>query len=142
MSEAMPPSDEPIADAIAAEDELTADELAAAAGLPAAAVAELERYGLIKGQPGPGGRYFDAAALEVAKLAAAFARFGVEARHLRMWKGAADREADFYEQVVTPLRSQRSKKARRQASETVVELADLGARLHVALVAGTLKRLT
>jgi len=27
MSEAMPPSDEPIADAIAAEDELTADEL-------------------------------------------------------------------------------------------------------------------
>ena len=124
------------------EVELTADELAAASGLPAAAVAELERYGLIKGQPGPGGRYYDAAALDVAKLAAAFGHFGVEARHLRMWKGAADREADFYEQVVTPLRSQRSNKARRQASETVSELAGLGARLHAALVDGAMKHLT
>ena len=124
------------------EVELTADELAAAAGLPAPAVAELERYGLIKGQPGPGGRYFDAAALEVAKLAAGFARFGVEARHLRMWKTAADREADFYEQVVTPLRSQRSNKARRQAGETVTELAGLGARLHAVLVDGAMKHLT
>jgi len=122
--------------------ELTADELGIVAGLPALAVAELERYGLIKGQPSPGGRYYDAAALEIATLASAFARYGVEPRHLRMWKTAATREADFYEQVVTPLRSQRSNKTRRQASETVVELADLGARLHVALVAGTLKRLT
>ena len=124
------------------EIELTADELAAAAGLPVPAVAELERYGLVKGQPGPGGRYYDDAALEVAHLAAAFARFGVEARHLKMWKTAADREADFYEQVVTPLRSQRSNKARRQAGDTVTELADLGARLHAALVAGAMKRLT
>jgi len=124
------------------EVELTADELGIVAGLPPPAVAELERYGLIKGQPGPGGRYYDAAALEIANLAAEFVRFGVEARHLRMWKTAADREADFYEQVVTPLRSQRSNKARRQAGDNVKELADLGARLHVALVAGTLKRLT
>jgi len=122
--------------------ELTAEELGIVAGLPPSAVAELERYGLIKGQPSPGGRYYDAAALEIANLASAFARFGVEPRHLRMWKSAAEREADFYEQVVTPLRSQRSNKARRQASETLVELANLGARLHVALVAGTLKRLS
>ena len=124
------------------EIELTADELAAASGLPTSSVAELERYGLVKGQPGPGGRYYDAAALDVARLAAAFAAFGVEARHLKMWKTAADREADFYEQVVTPIRSQRSNKARRQAGDTVTELAELGARLHAALVAGALKRLT
>jgi DNA-binding transcriptional MerR regulator len=123
------------------EVELTADELAAASGLPAAAVSELERYGLVKGQRGPGGRYYDAAALEVATLAAAFAEFGVEARHLKMWKTAADREADFYEQVVTPLRSQRSNKARRQAGDTLAELAELGARLHAALVAGAMKGL-
>ena len=123
------------------EVELTADELAAASGLPTTAVAELERYGLVRGQRGPGGRYYDQEALEVATLAAAFARFGVEARHLKMWKTAADREADFYEQVVTPIRSQRSNKARRQAGDTVTELADLGARLHAALVAGAMQRL-
>lgn len=121
------------------EVELTADELAQVSGVAHQSVVDLERYGLIKGRPAPGGRYYDAAALEVANLAAAFARFGVEARHLRMWKTAADREADFYEQVVTPLRSQRSNKARRKAGETVEELAGLGARLHAALVAGTMK---
>ena len=124
------------------EIEMTADELAAASGLPVASVAELERYGLVASQRGPGGRYYDASALEVAMLAAAFAEFGVEARHLKMWKTAADREADFYEQVVTPIRSQRSTKARRQAGDTVTELAALGARLHAALVAGAMKRLT
>jgi DNA-binding transcriptional MerR regulator len=123
------------------EIELTVDELATASGLPPLAVAELERYGLVKGKPGPGGRYYDASALDVANLAAAFARFGVEARHLKMWKTAADREADFYEQVVTPIRSQRSNKARRQAGDTVAELSDLGARLHAALVADAMKRL-
>ncbi len=121
------------------EVELTADELAQVSGVAPQSVADLERYGLIKSRPAPGGQYYDAAALEVANLAAEFARFGVEARHLRMWKTAADREADFYEQVVTPLRSQRSNKARRKASETVEELAGLGARLHAALVAGTMK---
>jgi DNA-binding transcriptional MerR regulator len=130
------------AEAVDEEIEMTAEELATASGLPVMAVAELERYGLVKGQPGPGGSYYDAAALEVALLAAAFARFGVEARHLKMWKTAADREADFYEQVVTPIRSQRSNKARRQAGDTVTELAGLGARLHAALVAGAMKRLT
>ncbi len=124
------------------EVELTAGELAQVSGLAPQAVAELERYGLIRGRPAPGGRYYDAAALEVANLAAEFSRFGVEARHLRMWKTAADREADFYEQVVTPLRSQRGNKARRQAGETVEELAGLGARLHAALVAGTMKDLS
>ncbi len=59
-----------------------------------------------------------------------------------MWKTTADREADFYEQVVTPLRSQRSTKARRQAGSAVSELAGLGTRLHAALVAGAMKRLS
>jgi len=130
-----------MADMVDDEIELSADELAAASGLASTAVAELERYGLVKGLPGPGGRYYDKAALEVATLAAAFARFGVEARHLKMWRAAADREADVYEQVVTPIRSQRSAKSRRQAGETLTELADLGARLHAALVAGAMKRL-
>lgn len=122
--------------------ELAVDELAAACGLTISAVAELERYGLIESQRSPTGRYYDAAALEVARLAAAFAEFGVEARHLKMWKTGADREAGVYQQVVTPLRAQRGPKARHQAVDTIAELAVLGARLHSALVAEAMKRLT
>lgn len=123
------------------EIELTAAELAAACGLTAQAVAELERYGLVEGKRGPAGHYYGAAALEVGRLAAAFAEFGVEARHLKMWKTAAEREAGFYEQVVVPLRSQRGSQARRQALDTVTELAELGTRLHAALVAEAMRRL-
>jgi len=123
------------------EVELSADELAKASGLSAAAIGEMERYGLLKGAPGPGGRFFDSDALEVAKVAASFATFGVEPRHLKMWRNAADREAELFEQVVSPMRSQRGSKARRQAADAVTELADLGARLHSTLVTMATRRL-
>src|SRR5205085_1412864 len=72
--------------------------------------------------------------LEVAQLAAAFGRFGVEARHLKIWKQVADRETAFFEQVVTPLLKQRNPQARRKAGEALAELGALAGRLHDALL--------
>ena len=56
--------------------------------------------------------YYDEEAVVVAKLAAGFLRFGVEARHLRMYRTAAEREAGFFEQVVMPMLKQRNPQAR------------------------------
>ena len=57
-------------------------------------VDELQQFGLISARTVVGGtQYFDATALAVARAAAGFARHGVEARHLRAWRNAADREA-------------------------------------------------
>ena len=119
--------------------ELTAEELAEAVGLTLAELADLEKYGLVASRRSSGGQYFDEVALVVAQLAARFARFGVEPRHLRIWRTAAEREAGFFEQVVTPLLKQRNPQARRQAAENLRELATLGNRLHAALVRAELK---
>ncbi len=120
--------------------ERSASELGRECGLTLAEVGELERFGLLHGSNGPGGRYYGEADLEIARLAARLAHFGVEARHLRLWKSAADREADLFEQIVGPLRRQRDGQTRRQAEQTLEELARLGDDLHAALVIATISR--
>src|SRR5205085_2113182 len=81
---------------------VTLDELCSASGLPADKIAELERFGFLAGRPVAGVVYYDEEAMVVANLAARFLRFGIEARHLRPYKNAAEREAGLFEQIVTP----------------------------------------
>ena len=121
---------------------LTIAELAHATGLDVAAIQELERYGLLAGRPVAGQVYYDEEALVVARLAAGFARHGVEARHLRMYKTAAEREAGFYEQVVLPLVKQRNPTARRQAVGTLEDLSQLGEGLRAAFLRAALRDYT
>jgi hypothetical protein len=78
----------------------------------------------------------------VANLAAGFARFGIEARHLRQYKNAAEREAGLFEQVVTPLLKQRNPQARAQAVEALEDLCQLGQRLRAAMLRQAVKGLT
>ncbi|MDQ1712776.1 MAG: hypothetical protein QOE45_2226 [Frankiaceae bacterium] len=116
---------------------LTRDELATAAGLTLEQLEQLEQYGLVA--PRPGGSYYDGDALIVAKTVAEMSRFGIESRHLRPFRSAADREIGLFEQVVAPLVRQRNPEARARADETVRELAALSIRLHSALVRAGLK---
>jgi DNA-binding transcriptional MerR regulator len=118
---------------------LTRVELAASAGLPDKIITELERYGLITGRPMGRDTLYDEDALVVARLAAGFFRYGVEARHLRMYKVAAEREASFFEQVVLPLVKQRNPAARRQAVDNLAELAALGEGLRGAMLRNALR---
>jgi DNA-binding transcriptional MerR regulator len=119
---------------------LTLDELCGATELAAADIAELEKFGLLAGRPVAGVVYYDEDALLVARLAAQFRRFGVQARHLRMYRTAAEREAGFAEQVVLPLLKQRNPEARRQAVETLEELARLGQNLRGAMLRQLLRQ--
>jgi DNA-binding transcriptional MerR regulator len=113
---------------------LSIDELAAASGLDATVLVELQGYGLLHSMTVAGVEYFDEQALAVATLAAQFSRFGVEPRHLRLYKNAADREAGFVEQIVLPLVRQRNPEARARANEQVDELTRLGQQLRGALL--------
>jgi DNA-binding transcriptional MerR regulator len=118
---------------------LTREELLSASGLSEHQLGELERFGLLESRSVTGTESFDGDALVVARLAATFAGHGVEARHLRMYKMAADREAGFYEQVVMPMAKQRNPAVRRQARETLVELARLGESMRNALLRASLR---
>jgi DNA-binding transcriptional MerR regulator len=121
---------------------MTLDELAAASGLSLAEVTELERFGLVSGRRVAGTIYYDADCLEIASVAATFRGFGVEARHLRMYKTAVEREAGFFEQVVTPMLKQRNPQARRQAIETLLQLSRLGNQLRAAALRQALREYT
>jgi DNA-binding transcriptional MerR regulator len=118
---------------------LTVEELAAATGLSGDAIAELTKYGLLAGRQVGSAVLYDDEALVVARLAAAFERHGVEARHLRMYKMSADREAGFLEQLASPMVRQRDAGARRQAFELVGELCSLGDQMRASLLRRSLR---
>jgi DNA-binding transcriptional MerR regulator len=117
----------------------TLTELADASGLTVADLEELARYGLLLGHSVAGDTFYDGDALIVARTAAGFVRFGIEARHLRMYKVAAEREAGFMEQVIMPLLKQRNPTARQQAADTLGDLAGLGEQLRSALLRSALR---
>ncbi len=120
---------------------LGADELAAASGLPADQVRDLEKFGLIEhyqDADATGENIYDECALVVAKIARGFMRYGIEARHLRMFAQSASREAALFEQVVSPMLAQKTPQSRRQAIESLTGLAALARKLHQALLAQNL----
>lgn len=113
-----------------AELRLSKQELLDAAEIDHDLFEALQSYGLITSAS----KHFDADALVVAKAAGELAAFGIEPRHLRSFKAAADREAGLIEQVVTPIVRGRGADARGRAEEATRVLAALTVRLHAALV--------
>ncbi|GAA1500996.1 MerR family transcriptional regulator [Kitasatospora kazusensis] len=111
-------------------------ELLAAAEAEERELVEWEAYGLVAA--GPDGGY-DGEALQVARLVAELGRYGLEPRHLRATKAAADREVSLVDQVVAPLRRHRNPQTRAHAEATARELATLSVRLHAAMVQAGLR---
>jgi len=109
-------------------------QLLEAAGIEDEELTELEDYGLIRRV----GRQYGPQALAVARVVAALRQYGVQARHLRAVKAAADREANLVEQVVAPRLRQRDPGARDAAARTAWQIADLTLRLHATLVESAL----
>jgi DNA-binding transcriptional MerR regulator len=107
-------------------------ELLANSGLTDSQLAGLQQYGLVKEVEG--GAHYDQVALSIATTAASLLRHGLEARHLRPFKTAADREAGLIDQLSAPLARQRGDDAAARAEAVRVELTRLAAELHDGLV--------
>jgi len=125
--------------AAGAEIRMTREELLADAGISPQVLAELEQHGLIR--PGAAG-FYDADSALVARTVRAMTEFGLEPRHLRSFRAAADREVGLLAQIVTPVARQRDPDARERADEVVRELAALTVRLHALLVKAGLRGLS
>ena len=104
-------------------------------------IASLEGFGLIEGIPVGGVLCYDEEALVVAKLVAEFGRYGIEPRHLRLYRNAVEREVGLIEQIVTPLLRQRNPEARQRAIDASGDLARLGEGLRSALLRREMRRL-
>ena len=114
--------------------DLSRRQLLEAAGIGDEELTELEDHGLIRRM----GRQYGADALAVARTVAALRHFGVQARHLRAVKAAADRDANLVEQVVAPQLRQRGAGARDAAAMTAWQITDLILRLHATLIESAL----
>jgi DNA-binding transcriptional MerR regulator len=106
---------------------LTRSELLEAAGADEELLAELEDYGLVRHA-----RTYGTEALTVVRSAVAVREYGIQPRHLRAVKAAADREISLVEQVVAPLA--RQKGSREPALRAARDVAAYIARLHATLV--------
>ncbi|GAA3398449.1 transcriptional regulator FtsR [Cryptosporangium minutisporangium] len=115
---------------------LSRSDLLERTGITDAQLKQIENYGLISAR---GAGWYDADGLAVAETVARMAEFGLEPRHLRGYKTAADREVGLFEQVVAPVIRQRGPEAKARAEEIVRELAALSLRLHTALVQARLR---
>lgn len=113
-------------------------QLRSTTGLDLATYSALTAFGLLR--PDPSGRH-GADDLEVAREAAALAAYGIEARHLRLFRVAADREIGLAEQVLEPLRRRRARGAPGADPDDVqTEILAHGLALHTALVRSGLSR--
>jgi hypothetical protein len=118
---------------------MTADELAAASGLSVEEVDDLSRFGLIEARTIGAADLYQGEALQVARLAADFVGRGIEIRHLKMYRISAEREAGFYEQVVSPLAGHHDPATRSRARTEVRDLMRLGAELKASLLRRSLR---
>jgi DNA-binding transcriptional MerR regulator len=128
------------ATAIVTGASLTAEELCSACGLSKEELAGLEGFGLIESVHVAGIATYDEEALAVANLAVAFRAYGIEPRHLRLYRNAVDREMGLIEQVVIPLLRQRNPESRQRAVEGADQLAALGQSMRGSLLRVALRR--
>lgn len=110
---------------------LTLDVLAREADVDPAFIDDLAAAGILRANPSGA---FDSWALQIVVSAAALAEHGIDPRHLRQFRAAADRQADLVEQVVAPWRGQRSASSRARAGTLAAEVGELCTQMHTALV--------
>jgi len=121
----------PLGAAPPSDAQFTREELCRAAGATVEQLLELESFGLISARgSGERGAWYGGDDLVLLRIARELADYGLEARHLRMYKLFAEREAALFEQVVAPLVRQRNPEARARARQTIEALAQLGSRMR------------
>lgn len=110
---------------------LSREDLLNRSGVPAQLITALCRAGIITS--GPGG-FFDEHAVTIAQCAAALAEYGVEPRHLRAFRSAADRQSDLIAQIAGPVGKADRTGARDRADDLAREVAALAITLHTSLI--------
>jgi DNA-binding transcriptional MerR regulator len=104
---------------------LSREDLLSRSGVDDEMLTALIRSGIVK--PGPAG-FFDEHSVVIAQCARALAEYGIEPRHLRAFRSAADRQSDLIAQIAGPVvkAGARDRLAR--------EVAALAITLHTSLI--------
>jgi DNA-binding transcriptional MerR regulator len=110
---------------------ISREDLLRRSGVDDALLASLMKAGvIIAGRAG----LFDEQDVVILQCANALAEFGVEPRHLRAFRSAADRQSDLIAQIAGPVGKGGKTGARDRADDLAREVAALAITLHTALV--------
>jgi DNA-binding transcriptional MerR regulator len=114
--------------------EIDLDELCHRAGVPADFAKELESFGLLAATGSGQDKRYPESDADVAAVCAQLTRFGVDARHLRTFRTATDREAALLEQLVAPALRSRSAERRGAGIHDLQALTELAQELTALLL--------
>jgi DNA-binding transcriptional MerR regulator len=113
----------------------TLDDVLEETQAEASLVAELEDFGVIKGEIRAGAKYYDETEREIIRAVTELARYGVGGRNLRVLRTSADRESALLQQILAPSLRSRNPERRKEALEALENLAAVTSHLkHLLLV--------
>ena len=116
-----------------AEEEVDVAELCERAGIAPELARELEEFGLLAPRLEGREKRYGETDVEIALACGRLAQFGVQARHLRPFRTAADRGVSLVETVVAPALRSRNPERRRAGLEDLEALAQLAQELSQLL---------
>jgi DNA-binding transcriptional MerR regulator len=120
---------------------LTLEEVLEETGAREELVAELENFGIVQPEKRDGKTVYDETDREVVRSANELSRFGVAARNLRVFRSSADREANLLEALLGPSLRSRNPDRRKEALESLENLAATVSHLKHLLLVRDLRRL-
>jgi DNA-binding transcriptional MerR regulator len=118
---------------------MSMDELAAATGVERDRIKDLEGFGILCSHGMNGDKYYDGDDFVTLSIVKDFFKFGIEPRHLTMYRHFAEREASFFEGIVMPVLRQRNPDAKRSATESLGELSAISRKFKQALLRTNLR---
>jgi DNA-binding transcriptional MerR regulator len=119
--------------------QMSLEEMSTATGIERDRIKELEAFGIISSHGPEGARYYDGDDFIILSIVKDFFRYGIEARHLTMYKHFADRESSFFDQIVAPTLRQKNPDARRTAAQTLASLSATSRKFKQALLRTNLR---
>jgi len=118
------------------------DDVVEETGAEARLVHELEEFGVIRAEQRAGTRWYDETDKEIVRAVAELARYGVAGRNLRVFRTSADRESALLQQILAPALRSRNPERRREAVETLENLAAVATYLKHLLLIRDLRRIS
>jgi DNA-binding transcriptional MerR regulator len=104
-------------------------------------VAELEDFGIIKGDQRGGTKYYDETEREIVRAVTELSRYGVAGRNLRVFKSSAERESALLQQILAPGLRSRNPERRKEAVEALENLAAVASHLKHLMLVRDLRRI-
>lgn len=132
-------SDKAAADAVGAPSPMSLDELAKRTGVATETVRALENFGLVKLVDHDGGLGVGPQDVEILTVFNELMKFGIEARHLRMYENLAQRESLLFQQIISPQIKNKSQRVRHKSLADLRELVALTDKIRRAILDKSLR---